>query len=242
MSDHTASQGNPIQNRMLLAIDSATRVLSLALHDGQQIAAERTWNTPNRHTVELTPALQDLMAHAQVQPSMLMAVAVSQGPGSFNGLRIGFSVAKGLVMALRIPLIAVPTLDVIAAAQPPFDGTLIAVIQAGRGRVCVQSYHWHESRWIGAGDLRITSWEGVLVDFRRSGDAAAILSGEIDADGHAAIERCASAQVHVASPAFALRRAGFLAELAWTRWRGGQFDDAASVVPLYLHQPGVPHP
>ncbi len=237
MSDHQSPHGQ----QMLLAIDSATRVLSLALHDGRQIAAEMTWNTPNRHTVELTPAIQELMARAQVQPSSLIAVAVSQGPGSFNGLRIGFSVAKGLAMALHIPFLAIPTLDVIAAAQPPFDGTLIAVIQAGRGRVCVQSYRWDESRWIGSGDLRIVSWDTVLDNLPHAGGA--VISGEIDADGLAAIARCGEGQrVQVASPAFALRRAGFLAELAWTRWRGGQIDDAASVVPLYLHQPGVPHP
>ncbi len=237
MSDHQGVHRKP----MLLAIDSATRVLSLALHDGQQIAAEMTWSTPNRHTVELAPAIRDMMAHANVQPSMLTAVAVSQGPGSFNGLRIGFSVAKGLAMALQIPLIAIPTLDIIAAAQPPLDGILIVVIQAGRGRVCVQSYRWSESRWIGIGDLRITSWDSVLAGLSTSG--AVMISGEIDTDGQAAIECCREGKrVELASPAFALRRAGFLAELAWARWRGGQIDDAASVTPLYLHQPGVPHP
>jgi tRNA threonylcarbamoyladenosine biosynthesis protein TsaB len=222
---------------VLLAIDSATRVPSLALHDGQQVVTELTWNTSNRHTVELTPAIQYVMARSQVVPGDLAALAVSQGPGSFNSLRIGFSMAKGLALALKIPLIAIPTLDVMASAQLPFDGALVAVIQAGRGRVCAESFRWHESGWTSQHDLQIMSWEGVLGRIVN----ATIITGEIDPEGRAAIGRSGK-PIQVAAPAFALRRAGFLAELAWARWRSGHVDDLDSVVPLYLHQPGVPHP
>ncbi len=232
MTDHHTDH-----HRVLLAIDSATRVPSLALHDGQQVVAELTWNTSNRHTVELTPAIQYLMARSQVALGDLGALAVSQGPGSFNGLRIGFSVAKGLALALNIPLIAIPTLDVMAAAQLPFGGALIAVIQAGRGRVCAESFRWHDSGWTSQHDLQIISWEGVLDRIVN----ATIITGEIDPEGRAAIDRSGK-PIQLAAPAFALRRAGFLAELAWARWRSGHMDDPGAVVPLYLHQPGVPHP
>jgi tRNA threonylcarbamoyladenosine biosynthesis protein TsaB len=223
---------------MLLAIDSATRVLSLALHDGVKVQAEMTWNTPNRHTVELTPAIQELLVRAHGTVDSLTALAVSQGPGSFNGLRIGFSVAKGLAMARGLPLIAIPTLDVVAAAQPPFAGKLIAVLQVGRGRVCAGSYRWQDSAgWIGQNDLRIVSWEDVLD--RIDGDS--MICGEIDPYGRALIE-VSSKPARMASPAFSLRRAGFLAELAYERWRDGLVEDPATLVPIYLHQPGVPHP
>jgi len=222
---------------MLLAIDSATRVLSIALYDGQQVYAESTWNTSNRHTVELTPAIQHLLAQSRLTVADLGALAVSQGPGSFNGLRIGFSVAKGLALARNLPLVAIPTLDIVAAAQLPFDGTLIAVLQAGRGRVCAGTYDWNGAAWIGRGDLRIVAWDAVLADII----GTAVISGEIDTDGRAMIERSGK-PIHIAPPAYQLRRAGFLAELAWARWQHGQTDDLAAATPLYLHQPGVPHP
>ncbi|MCC7449042.1 MAG: tRNA (adenosine(37)-N6)-threonylcarbamoyltransferase complex dimerization subunit type 1 TsaB [Anaerolineae bacterium] len=222
---------------MLLAIDSATRVLSIALYDGQQVYAESTWNTSNRHTVELTPAIQHLLAQSHLTVADLSALAVSQGPGSFNGLRIGFSVAKGLAVARKLPLVAIPTLDIVAAAQLPFDGVLIAVLQAGRGRVCAGTYDWNGTVWIGRGDLRIVAWDAVLVDIA----GTAVICGEIDADGRAMIER-SNKPLHITPPAYRLRRAGFLAELAWARWQRGQTDDLAAVTPLYLHQPGVPHP
>jgi tRNA threonylcarbamoyladenosine biosynthesis protein TsaB len=221
---------------VLLAIDSSTRVLSIALHDGLAIIAESTWNTANRHTVELTPAIQYLLERSQRAISDLTVLAVSQGPGSFNGLRIGFSVAKGLAMALNIPLIAIPTLDIIAAAQPPFSGTLIGVLQAGRGRVCAGSYYWRASAWVSENDFRIVSWEQVVESIA----GPTLISGEVDAAGRAAIESSRK-PITIALPAFALRRAGFLAELAWTRWQENKMGDPESVSPLYLHQPGVPH-
>ncbi|MEP7286344.1 MAG: tRNA (adenosine(37)-N6)-threonylcarbamoyltransferase complex dimerization subunit type 1 TsaB [Chloroflexota bacterium] len=225
---------------MLLAIDTATRTLSLALHDGQQIQAEMTWETGNQHTVELLPAIQQMFIRQKIMATDLTLLAVSQGPGSFNGLRIGFSTAKGLALSLAIPLIAIPTLDVIAAAQPSADHTLLAVVQAGRGRVCAGSYQWGVGRWIAQNDTKIAAWQTILDSI----EGETTISGEIDAEGRAAIEQALSVgkPLHVASPAYALRRAGFLADLAWQRWHDSPGDEALTAVPLYLHQPGVPHP
>ena len=147
---------------MLLAIDTATPTLSLALFDGYQVHAESTWRTVNRHTVELAPAIQKMLTGLQLSPSDLTALAVSQGPGSFNGLRIGFSVAQGLALALNIPLIAVPTLDITVAPQPSFKGNLLAVAQAGRGRIVACTYRWRTSAWVSMNDTRIDSWDHVL--------------------------------------------------------------------------------
>jgi tRNA threonylcarbamoyladenosine biosynthesis protein TsaB len=225
---------------MLLAIDTATRSLTLALHDGQQVVAEMTWTTPNQHTVELMPAVRQLLERSQLTASTLTLLAVSQGPGSFNGLRIGFSLAKGLAMSLDIPLVAIPTLDITASAQPCFDGTLIAVIQVGRGRICRGSYQWDGIRWIGQDDLKIMAWQEVLENIVDK----SLIAGEIDAPGRAEIEQAIQSgkPIQIALPAQSLRRAGFLAELAWARWRTDSLDQAATATPLYLHQPGVPHP
>lgn len=225
---------------MLLALDTATRTLSLALHDGEQLLAEATWQTSGRHTVELTPAIHTMLDQAGLTPAALTLIAVSQGPGSFNGLRVGFSTAKGLGLALNLPVIAIPTLDVVAAAQPAFDGTLIAVAQAGRGRVVAGSYDWREGNWQARNDVQIIAWEALLAPITMP----TLISGEIDRDGLAVVARATDAlqPIHLASAAFALRRAGFLAQLAWERWRAGSVDDPSGGAPFYLHQPGVPHP
>ena len=85
---------------MLLAIDTATRVPSLALYDGERVVAEETWRSANGHTVELVPGLVRVLERQRVSPAELKGIAVALGPGSFTGLRIGLGIAKGLALTL----------------------------------------------------------------------------------------------------------------------------------------------
>lgn len=222
---------------MLLAIDTATQFMSLALHDGRQVWYETTWHTTNNHTIELTPALQRAMKHAGVQPQELSAIAVSQGPGSFTGLRIGLGVAKGLALAQGIRLVAVPTLEIVAAAIPPFQGPLVAVLLAGRGRVCAQRFRWSRDAWWPAGPAEITGWTDLIDTVEHE----TLFAGEIDQTGHTLLD-ATERPIRIAPGATALRRAGFLAEIAWARVDADETDDPAAVTPIYLHQPGVAHP
>ncbi len=100
------------QKPLLLAIDTATRFAGLALYDGEIVRAEKYWLSQNNHSVELMPALVDMLAQQGFAPGDLAAVGVTIGPGSFTGLRIGLSVAKGLALAHNLVVLGVPTLDV----------------------------------------------------------------------------------------------------------------------------------
>src|SRR5512140_3265452 len=103
---------------MLLAIDTSTQWMGLALFDGIQVISETIWQTHSHHTIELAPAIQQLMGRCAVQPGYLQALGVALGPGSFTSLRIGLAVAKGMALALHLPVVGVPTLDILAQAQP----------------------------------------------------------------------------------------------------------------------------
>ncbi len=227
---------------MLLALDTATRVISLALHDGDRLIAESSWQTANHHSVELAPAIDAMLSRAGIEAAGLRAVAVALGPGSFTGLRIGLGLAKGMAIALGMALIGVPTLEILAAAQPPFDGTLIAVLQAGRGRVCAQRFCREGKAWVPQGEAAILDWKTLVESIGE--DEPTLLSGEIDASGAARLAAASQAgrPITLAPPAQRLRRAGFLADCAWTRLNRGDTDDPYLLVPIYLHQPGVPHP
>lgn len=222
---------------MLLAIDTATRILSLALHDGQRIHVELTWETANAHTVELAPAIVELCRRVAITPHALTRIAVAQGPGSFSGLRIGIGFAKGLAMALAIPLIAVPTLEIVAAAQPPFDGELLTVAQAGRGRVCAARYTWKGSAWMASGEPEIIAWDRLLEKL----DAGIewLIAGEVD-DTARPLIAASNKSLRVAPPHLCLRRASVLADLAWAR--AEPLSGPSAVMPIYVNQPGVPHP
>lgn len=224
---------------ILLALDSASRALSLALYDGQTVLAELTWMTANNHSVELAPALNDILRLGGLTVESLSAIAVSLGPGSFNGLRIGVSTAKGLALARDLPLIGVRTLDIVAAAQPALpDGLLIAAVAAGRGRVAACTYHGVDGTWHSDENTHIADWAGVLAALPpHHGPICA--AGEIDPLGRVALE---AANIRVSGAAGNLRRAGYLAEIAWLAWQAGGTFTPDSVQPFYLHQPGVPHP
>ncbi|MCZ2097449.1 MAG: tRNA (adenosine(37)-N6)-threonylcarbamoyltransferase complex dimerization subunit type 1 TsaB [Anaerolineae bacterium] len=222
---------------MLLAIDTASQFMSLALHDGRQIGYEATWRSRNNHTVELAPAIRAALASAGQALGDLSAIAVAQGPGSFTGLRIGLGVAKGLAQARGLPLVAIPTLEIVAAGVPPLGSRLIAVLQVGRGRLCAQPFAWAGAGWTGDGPAEITTWARTLDTVR----GETLVAGEIDDAGRALLD-ATDRPVRAVPGAYALRRAGMLAELAWSRVAAGATDDPALVTPIYLHQPGVPHP
>lgn len=216
---------------MILAIDTATRNVSLAVYDGQQVLAEMTWQSADHHTVELAPALQNMLRLIRVVPGNLTALAVTIGPGSYTGLRIGMSLAKGLALAGMppLPVVGVLTLDVIAAAQPHQADRLYAVAQAGRGRINVALYHWDGTRWQGNETPFITTWEGLAGRLTEP----AQIAGEMTARGREVLSALDGLAI-VAGAAQGLRRAGFLAELAWDRLRAGTADDPARLAPLYL--------
>ena len=227
---------------MLLAIDTATRVISLALHDGERIVAEASWETANHHTVELAPAVQGMLIRAGLESRQLKAVAVALGPGSFTGLRIGLGFAKGLATSLGLPLLGIPTLHILAAAQPRLGERMVAVLQAGRGRVCAQAFQWEDGGWTADGEPEIQTWDALVANLAEGGPA--VISGEIDAGGTKALNAAQQAgqPLRIAPASDRLRRAGFLADLAWARLRRDDADDPLTLVPIYLHQPGVPHP
>jgi tRNA threonylcarbamoyladenosine biosynthesis protein TsaB len=218
---------------MLLAIDTATKVMSIALHDGRAVLAEHTWHTANNHTVELAPAVYDMLEQCDVGVARLTALAVSIGPGSYSGLRVGVAMAKGLASARSLPLIGVSSLDTIAAGQPHYQGGLVVVVQAGRGRVTVGRYQWRKGRWSHRGEPTLMDWETLIASI----DGTAYLAGEVDEQGHLALAEAAEQHVPVTllPAAFRLRRAGFLAEEAWERLNTGKDRfDAASVAPIYI--------
>jgi len=218
---------------MLLAIDTATRWTGLAIHDGRAIVAELGWYGGGRQTVELAPAVADLLRRTGVEATDLAAVAVANGPGSYTGLRIGLGFAKGLAAANHVKLIGVPTLDIVAAEQPFSQEPLVAVIEAGRTRIWSGAYRWQAGKgWQNDGQPRNGEWAELLAGL----EAPAVFAGEISPEAAKAIKAANKAH-QVVSAAGMVRRAGYLAELGWNRLRRGWTDDPRTLAPVYLRGP-----
>jgi len=219
---------------MLLAIDTATRHASVALYDERGVAAEHTWSSRNRHSVEVLPAIAAMLSQQQVTSQVLTSVAVTKGPGSFTGLRIGMSVAKGLALGLGIPILAVPTLEVVVYAAGDPGMPVVAVLEAGRGRLCVGTYLFRDGLPEAQGDAAIVR----AADWAPPADVPLLLTGEVSA---ALVERLLALpgceRIAVTTPAGCLRRAAYLAELAWGRMQQGAADDLDTLSPIYAHYP-----
>jgi tRNA threonylcarbamoyladenosine biosynthesis protein TsaB len=122
--------------------------VGIAIYDGVQVLCETIWSSHDYHTVELAPAVEQILSRAGIELQRLELLAVATGPGSFTGLRIGLALAKGLALACHIPIIGIPTLDVVAESLPVSPGfSLAAVLQAGRGRLAVGWYLPTDGTW-----------------------------------------------------------------------------------------------
>ena len=215
---------------ILLALDTSTRAIGLALYNGAQILNETMWISNNHHTVELAPAIAEALEKTGLEAKDLSVVAVASGPGSFTGLRIGLALAKGLAIVRHIPLIGIPTLDILAAGQAPLDIPLAAILRAGRGRLAIGWYAYERQSWKSSGEIEVLTPEQLAEKIHQPTFICGELSRE-ERDFFMQNQNLAQ----LASASLSVRRPAHLAELGWRRWQKGEADDPASIAPVYLH-------
>lgn len=220
---------------MLLAIDTSTRQAGIALYDGDRgLLAEYNWLSANRHTEELLPAIAQMLERAEVAPGRLAAVGVAIGPGSFTGLRVGLAAAKGLALARGLKLVGVSTLDFTAYPHQAQARPVIALVQAGRGRVCWARYEHGPAGWAASAPYTLATLPALAAAVAEP----VVLVGELSqADRQALADQLGSARGEFLPPALSARRAACLAELAWAHYAAGRWADPATLSPLYMQQP-----
>lgn len=215
---------------MLLAVDTSTAQVGLAVYDGAQIIAEYAWRSSQRHTVELAPAVAELLARSGLTMDDIRALGVALGPGSFTSLRVGLSLVKGLALARHLPLIGISTLDILAGAQPASKLPLLVAIQAGRSKLAIGWYKSSKNGWQPRGLAEVVPIQALMYEIK----TPSIVCGEFSAEERQYLAKD-ELNVHLTSPAQSVRRPAVLAELAWARWQKGEVDDEASLAPIYLH-------
>jgi tRNA threonylcarbamoyladenosine biosynthesis protein TsaB len=221
----------------MLAMDTATPVTSVAVGSDSGTLASLTVRHERRHAEVLAPAVRWVLEHAEVEAGSLAGIAVGVGPGLFTGLRVGVSTAKALAQAWQLPMVAVPSLDLLAFAHRDVRRTICPVIDARRGEVFTSLY-----RPVPGGVVRLVEYHVLRPD-----QLAAALEGrreEVLLCGDGALahreafgrldDRC-----HLGSQAMAMPSAGALVELAAPRFHREQTASPLEVTPLYLRRPDV---
>jgi tRNA threonylcarbamoyladenosine biosynthesis protein TsaB len=179
--------------------------------------------------VELAPGISELLARCGLTMDDIRALGVALGPGSFTSLRVGLSLVKGLALSRHLPLVGIPTLDILAFAQPASKLPLAVLIQAGRGRYALGWYKSSRKGWQAEGSARVVTVEALIEEFGNP----SLVCGELTYEDRHKLEE--NKNVHPVSPAQSVRRPAVLAELAWARWQAGEVDDEATLAPIYLH-------
>lgn len=217
---------------MLLAIETATDVCSVALLEGGRLVGVAEVLRPRSHASRLVPLVRDVLAQAEREVADLAAVAVSAGPGSFTGLRIGTSTAKGLAFVGGAALVAVPTLEALAlGAVDVLEAAdlLVAALPSRRGELYAAAFRAEGGALSEAAPAsalaleELAGWlppsEGRLWVVGDAGRAAAEASGR---------------EARVLEPARFRASAALVGALGWARWQAGQVEELAAFEPAYL--------
>ena len=200
--------------------------------------AELTWRCGKNHSTELLPQLTHLLNLNKANLQSTTAIVVARGPGSFNGLRVGISTAKGLAFSLGIPIIGVSTLEVEAYQHAETGLPICPILSAGREEIATAMYQKKHNEWRQLITEHITTVDTLCSQITTK----TIFCGEFTPFVTTQLRKQLKQKAIIPPSAALLRRAGFLAELGQQRLKAGNYDDPASLQPLYLRRPSITKP
>ncbi len=218
----------------VLAIDTATLVSSVAVAEENTLLAELTLQTRLTHSEVLMPHIKEILKMVKLQKQQLGGIAVSVGPGSFTGLRIGLATAKTLAYALQIPLVGVSTLAALAYNCQSYGSYIVPTLDAQRGNVYAAVYEWEGQTLKELYKPHVIALDALL-EKARAADRPALLLGEGAVKRRAAV-LSAGGSLQLACPHSILPRASSVALLGCKRLAAKAVDDAMRLEPYYIRR------
>ncbi len=223
---------------MQLAIDTSTDTASLALVQDNEVLAELTWRCGQNHTTQLLTHLAHLLNQTKLNLQSTNGIIVARGPGSFNGLRVGISTAKGLAFSLGIPIVGISTLETEAYQHAETGLPICPIFNAGREEITTAMYQKKHNEWRQLTTEHITTVETLCSQITTK----TIFCGEFIPLIATQLRKHLKQKAVIPPPATSLRRASFLAELGLKRLKAGDYDNPANLQPLYLRRPAITQP
>lgn len=216
----------------ILGIESAAMTASVAILEDERLVAEYTIDYKKTHSQTLLPMIAEIRDMIQLDLETIDAIAVSGGPGSFTGLRIGSTTAKGLGLALGKKLVHVPTLDAMAYQIFGVDGVICSMMDARKENVFTGIYRNKEQFEIVKESCHASIQELAQI-LNELGEPVILVGDGADLYWNQMKESC-TVELRLA-PAFAKRaRAGAVAALGKEYYKEGKVQTAVEHVPDYL--------
>ena len=220
----------------LLALDTATRSCSVAVMIGDRLAAEVSTVTPRTHSAHLMHITGEALALAHLKPAEVDGFAVTVGPGSFTGLRIGLSTVKGLAFASGKPCIGVSGLEALAAGCPAYPHAICSLMDARKGQVYAAVFRRSGDRLMRIGQEKAASLEEVLA---AAADGPCLFVGDGAALHAERIRSRLGDRAHIAGSELNYPRGGIVARIALALWADNPAAHATPLLPRYLRRSDV---
>ncbi|MFA9464311.1 MAG: tRNA (adenosine(37)-N6)-threonylcarbamoyltransferase complex dimerization subunit type 1 TsaB [Velocimicrobium sp.] len=217
----------------LLGIDSSGLVASVSLvFDGVMIA-EYTTNFKKTHSQTLLPMIDEIVRMTEVDLKEIDAIAVAAGPGSFTGLRIGSSTAKGLGLALNKPIIPVPTVEGLAYNLYGMTDLICPIMDARRSQVYTGIYKFVEGEFVIVSDQKAIALDTLMMELNILDEKVVFLGDGVPIYKNSIIKQM-TAEYAFAPSHMAMQRAGAVCNRAEQLYQEGIVETAREHSPNYL--------
>lgn len=219
----------------ILGIDSSGIVATAAIADEKNIIAEFTVNNKQTHSQTLLPMIDMVVKMSGVKLEEVDAIAVAAGPGSFTGLRIGSSTAKGLGLALKKPIVPIPTLDGLAYRLAATDGIICPIMDARRNQVYTAIYRMEDGELRRLSEQKAVDIHEIMEELEEYGEKVTFLGDGVDVHRQT-IEAEFKGKCDFAPEHMAKQSAGAVAALGIVYFGQGRTETAAEHKPIYLRK------
>jgi len=223
---------------MQIAIDTSTNTAGLAIVKEGKVIAELNWRCGLNHTVQLLPNLSHLMENSRLDIKDTDCVIAAIGPGSYNGLRVGISTAKGLAFSLGIPVIGIGTLEAEAWQHAGTELPVCPVLNAGREEIVTAVFRKKDGEWRQTMEEQLMTVEALCDRV----DEKTLFCGEYLPSVSDELKSRLGERAVIVSPLSGMRRAAFLAELGLKRFEAGDYDNPTTLQPRYFRGPSITKP
>lgn len=217
----------------ILALESSGLVASVAVMEDGKMTGEYTTNFKKTHSQTLLPMLDEVVKTLELDLNEIDAIAVSKGPGSFTGLRIGSATAKGLGLALKKPLIGIPTVDALAYNLFGTDRIICPMMDARRQQVYTGLYTFENGEFRVLAQQKAVAVEEIINEVNELGKPVIFLGDGVPVYRQL-IEEKTTVPFEFAPAHLSYQRAGALGALAEIYYNEGKIETAMAHRPDYL--------
>jgi tRNA threonylcarbamoyladenosine biosynthesis protein TsaB len=218
------------ENIHLIALETSGTTSGVYISKNKEVLGQLTLHQKNIHSRSLSVSLKQLLDHLQLSLRDMKAIILSAGPGSFTGLRIGYSFAKGIAHPLNLPIIEVPTLDIWAYQTGQTDLPVFSFINAHREEIFGAHYKWQESQMKQEGDYRLISLNALPEVIKKN---TLICGGDLD-QFQEIFEKNLGDFAVFPYPMVKQLQGWALLELGYAKFKAEDFSDFEHCEPMYM--------